>query len=79
VGAGRAARVAFVVGEGARVADDSPEAWAAAAQQVMSLDAGATPASMMQELCFTLRCLGRDGMAIANALEVHAGRGPTAF
>jgi NAD(P)-dependent dehydrogenase (short-subunit alcohol dehydrogenase family) len=79
VGAGRAARVAFVVGEGAQVAEDSPEAWAAAAGQVMSLDNGATPASMMQELCFSLRCLGPDGASMADALDNVAGRGKTAF
>jgi NAD(P)-dependent dehydrogenase (short-subunit alcohol dehydrogenase family) len=79
VGAGRAARVAFVVGEGAQVAVDSPEAWAAVAREVMSLEQAVTPASMIQELCFTLRCLGADGQAMAEALEVQAGRGPTAF
>jgi NAD(P)-dependent dehydrogenase (short-subunit alcohol dehydrogenase family) len=79
VGAGRAARVAFIVGEGGRVGEDSPEAWAAVADQVMSLDNASTPASMMQELCFSLRCLGADGASMADALESQAGRGATAF
>jgi hypothetical protein len=79
VGAGRAARVAFVVGEGAQVSDDAPEAWAAAADQVMSLDHTFTPASMMQELCFSLRCLGSEGLEMAQALQAQAGRGATAF
>ena len=79
VGAGRAARVAFAVGAGGQVIEDSPEAWAAIEEQVMSLNGAATPSSMLSELCFALRCIGSDGASMAIDLERQAGRGKTAF
>jgi NAD(P)-dependent dehydrogenase (short-subunit alcohol dehydrogenase family) len=79
VGAGRAARVAFVVGPGVHVDEETPEAWAMAEEQVMSLAPGSVPASMMQELCLSLRSLGHAGESMALLLESRASSGSTAF
>lgn len=79
VGAGHAARVAFAVGPGAHAQEDTPEAWDAVMDSVMSMDGASHPASMIDELCLSLRRLGPQGHDMATALAQRAGKGPTAF
>ena len=69
VGAGRAARVVLAEGPAALATEDTPEAWAAVEQQVMSLDGLRTPLSLMDELCEHLGDLGGDAAEIARKIR----------
>jgi len=67
VGGGRAARVVLAQAEGASVAQDTPEAWAAAAAQVMSLDCWTAALNIHEHLDAHLCEINAEGEALAGA------------
>lgn len=76
VGGGRAGRVVLAEGEGAAVQEDTPEAWAAVADKVLSLDNLHVPLSMNEELWWKMGLLNEEGARLANELRNAAGDGP---
>lgn len=79
VGAGRAGRVMLVEGEGSKVAEDTPEAWAAVADATMSMSDAEMPASMTEELYWKMGLVSPEGAALAANLSEHAGGSSQAF
>jgi len=69
VGGGAAYRVVLARGQGARVSADTPEAWAASADQVMQIEQLDTPLNMMEQLCCELRAINKEGAALAETLR----------
>jgi len=69
VGGGKACRVVLARGPYASVSTDTPEAWAAQAGDVMSIDPLEAPLSMMAQLCLELSAIDAEGSALAESLR----------
>jgi len=79
VGGGTACRVVLARARGAvRVSADTPEAWAAKADQVLEIGQLSVPLNMMEELCCELHLIDDAGKALAETLRSnqHLGGHP---
>lgn len=76
VGGGHAARIFTAVNEGAKVAEDTPEAWAAVSGQVLAEEGITLPASMLEELCRKLGTIDERGAALAAQMNTGAAWKP---